>query len=51
MCGGVYEEDFNDDQTNAPGTDKQISEEGKQSTMESRDRGIEYCYPGSDAQV
>ena len=66
MCGGVYEEDFNDNQGNTPRTDEQVSKEEEQMRMESRKRRVmgdikfitagdfmkeqEYCYPGSDCQ-
>jgi hypothetical protein len=66
MCGGIYEEDFDED---APRTDKQVSKEQERSDMESGDGGMndlkfttaadfmhqqneedKYCYPGSDPQ-
>ena len=66
MCDGVYEEDFNDNQDIAPGTDEQVSKTEEQMRMESRKRRMmgdikfmtagdfmeeqEYCYPGSDCQ-
>lgn len=40
MCGGVYEEDFDKDQTNAPGTDKQVSKTEEQVYLESRKRRV-----------
>ena len=40
MCGGVYEEDFYKDQTNAPRTDKQVSKDEEQMRMESRKRRV-----------
>lgn len=66
MCGGVYEEDFDNSQEVTPGTDEQVSKEEEQSTMGSGDRGImgdlkfttageymqdSFVYPGSDPQV
>jgi hypothetical protein len=66
MCGGVYEEDFNEDQKNAPRTDEQVSKDEEQMRMESRKRRVmgdikfmtagdfmdeqDYYYPGSDPQ-
>lgn len=40
MCGGVYEEDFNDNQDIAPGKDETVSTEQEQSEMESRKRRV-----------
>ena len=40
MCGGIYENDFNEDQNVTPGTDKQVSKTDEQSEMESRKRRV-----------
>jgi hypothetical protein len=40
MCGGVYEEDFNANQTDAPGTDNEVSKDEEQMYMESRKRRV-----------
>lgn len=59
MCGGIYEQDFNDSQE-TPGTDEQISTEEKQGDMEPSKRRLvsvvnfgdkvrkTYCYPGEN---
>lgn len=40
MCGGVYEEDFEYVQTNAPRKDKEVSKEQEQMRVESRNRRV-----------